>query len=133
MLDTTTGERDSVFHNSANQQQSQPTTVPTNILFICSRNQWRSPTAERVFASEPSLSVRSAGTSPKAKRTVSENDIRWAELIFVMEGKHRDRLRAAFPRGMQHKTVHVLHIPDDYQFMDPELVEVLETIVPPLL
>lgn len=55
--------------------------MPTNILFICSRNQWRSPTAERVFASEPSLSVRSAGTSPKAKRTVSENDI----LVEVLE------------------------------------------------
>ncbi len=107
--------------------------TPTKVLFICSRNQWRSPTAERVFASDPTLAVRSAGTSPKAKRTVNENDIRWADHIFVMEQKHRDRLKASFPRGMQYKTVHILEIPDDYQFMDPELVELLEEVVPPLL
>ena len=104
-----------------------------NVLFVCSRNQWRSPTAERVFATDPALSVRSAGTSPRAKRTVSESDIRWADHIVVMERKHRDRLKASFPRGMQHKRVHVLEIADEYQFMDPELVELLKDIVPPLI
>lgn len=107
--------------------------MPSNVLFICSRNQWRSPTAERVFAKDPKLSVRSAGTSRNANRTVNEKDIRWANRIFVMEPKHQDRLKASFPRAMQHKTVHVLNIPDDYKFMDPELVEVLEDVVTPLL
>lgn len=86
-----------------------------------------------MFASEPQLSVRSAGTSPKAKRTVSENDVRWADSILVMETKHRDRLRASFRDAMQHKTIHVLDIPDEFEFMDPELVELLEDVVPPLL
>ena len=54
------------------------------LLFICSRNQWRSPTGEQVY-SRKGMSVRSAGTSPNAKRTVSVNDIRWATHIFVME------------------------------------------------
>ena len=107
--------------------------MPTNVLFVCSRNQWRSPTAEQVFANDPTLAVRSAGTSPKARRTVNESDIRWADVVLVMERKHRDRLRATFARGMQYKPVHVLDIPDDYAFMDPDLVELLETMVPPLL
>ena len=106
---------------------------PTNVLFVCSRNQWRSPTAERVFAKDPTLQVRSAGTSPNAKRSVGEADIRWADVIVAMQGKHRDRLKASFPRSIAYKTVHVLDIPDDYSFMDPELVRILEAAVPPLL
>ncbi|MEM9520798.1 MAG: phosphotyrosine protein phosphatase [Actinomycetota bacterium] len=103
------------------------------ILFVCSRNQWRSPTAERIYAREPGLAVRSGGTSPKARCRVSEADVRWADAIFVMERKHRDRLAATFPRAMQYKVVHVLGIPDEYQFMDPELIELLEQVVTPLL
>lgn len=104
-----------------------------NVLFICSRNQWRSPTAERVFRRWPGVSVRSAGTSPNARRTVSVGDLRWADVIIVMEPKHRQQLIARFPRPLQKRTVHVLHIEDDYQPMDPELVRLLEETVPPLL
>ena len=53
---------------------------PLRILFICSRNQWRSPTAERVVGSWPGVEARSAGTSPKARRTVSEPDVRWSDM-----------------------------------------------------
>lgn len=49
-----------------------------NVLFICSRNQWRSPTAENVWRKHPNLSVRSAGTSPNARKHVSPEDIAWA-------------------------------------------------------
>lgn len=110
-----------------------PLSEPINVLFVCSRNRWRSPTAERIFSRDPKLSVRSVGTSRKANRTVTEQDIRWANIVVVMEHKHRDRLRASFPRAMQYKTSHVLDIPDDYAFMDPALVEQLEHVVPPLL
>ena len=106
---------------------------PTAILFVCSRNKWRSPTAERIFARDPNLIVRSGGTSRNAQRTVSESDIRWADLIIAMEDKHRDRLRASFPRAMQFKTVHVLEIPDEFKLMDPELVELLKHSITPLL
>lgn len=100
-----------------------------NVLFICSRNQWRSPTAEKVWRSHPQLSVRSAGTSPNAKRQVSASDIVWAEVVFVMEEKHKSRLVAEFGRLLEHKRLHVLDIPDEYRFMDPELVEELERSV----
>jgi len=107
--------------------------VTANVLFVCSRNQWRSPTGEKVFAKDPELEVRSAGTSPKARRTVSQKDILWADVIFVMESKHRDRLKASFPRATQYQTIHVLDIPDNYDFMDPDLIEIFETAIPPLL
>ena len=104
-----------------------------NVLFVCSRNQWRSPTAERVFRHHPRMAVRSAGTSPSARRTIGEADLRWADVVMVMESRHRDRIRAAFPQLAEHAHIHVLEIPDDYRFMDPELVEILESMVPALL
>jgi predicted protein tyrosine phosphatase len=104
-----------------------------NVLFVCSRNQWRSPTAERVFRRHPLMSTRSAGTSPNARRTISEDDLRWADVVMVMENKHRDRIVAAFPRLFEYLPIHVLDIPDEYREMDPELVELLEAVVPSLL
>ena len=97
-----------------------------NLLFICSRNQWRSPTAEEVWRRKSGFQAKSAGTSPKAKRTVSPEDIRWADIIFVMEKKHKNRLVAQFTRMLDHKPLHILDIPDEYQYMDQELVEEIE-------
>lgn len=71
--------------------------------------------------------------SPKSRRQVSQADVVWADVIFLMEHKHKSRLAAEFNRAMQYKTVHVLDIPDDYRFMDPELVDIFERAVPPLL
>lgn len=97
-----------------------------NILFICSKNKWRSPTAEAIFSRDTRMNVRSAGTSQKAKRTVSEKDITWADIIFVMEKKHKQRLKARFTRLLDYKDIITLDIPDEYQFMDAELVELLK-------
>ena len=102
-------------------------------LFICSRNQWRSPTAEQIFRRHPLMSVRSAGTSPNARRKVSAEDIRWADVIFVMEEKHKSRLVAEFSRLLDGKTIHVLDIPDEYKYMDLDLVEQLEQSVGAIL
>lgn len=96
-----------------------------NILFVCSRNQWRSPTGEKIFAKDPHVSARSAGTSRSAHRRVTVADIRWADVILVMEDKHKSRIKADFRAETQFKPLHVLDIPDDYQFMDPELVEII--------
>ncbi|UUZ51810.1 phosphotyrosine protein phosphatase [Massilia sp. B-10] len=104
-----------------------------NVLFICSRNQWRSPTAEQMFRRRPALSVRSAGTSSGARRKVTEGDIAWASVILVMEEKHKSRLKAEFGRLLEGRAIHVLDVPDDYKYMDPELVELLEQSAGPLL
>lgn len=101
----------------------------TNLLFVCSRNQWRSPTAEAIWRRRPGFAARSAGTSPNARKPISPVDIRWADVIFVMERKHLNRLQAEFSRLLEHKRLHVLDIPDDYHFMDPELVDILNDLL----
>jgi len=100
-----------------------------NILFICSRNQWRSPTAEKIYSKDERVNARSAGTSPRARKTVNAKDIEWAELIFVMEYKHKDRLKADYNKLLQYKKIIVLDIPDEYQYMDEELVELIKVSV----
>jgi predicted protein tyrosine phosphatase len=104
-----------------------------NVLFVCSRNQWRSPTAERMYKKHPVIVARSAGTSPNARHRISIGDVRWADVIMVMEDKHRERVVAEFSRQVEHTPIHVLDIPDEYAFMAPELIEVLEQTVEPLL
>ncbi|HEY5825694.1 MAG TPA: protein tyrosine phosphatase [Cyclobacteriaceae bacterium] len=104
-----------------------------NILFICSRNKWRSLTAETIFKNNQDYVVRSAGTENEARIRVSERLIIWADLIFVMEKRHRERLKEKFEFAMREKDVIVLDIPDDYQYMDPELIETLKTAMAPYL
>lgn len=104
-----------------------------NVLFVCSRNQWRSPTAERIWQRTPGLATRSAGTSRNAKKTVTPDLLNWADVIFVMEQKHKNRLVADFRRLLEHKPLHVLDIPDNYQYMDPELISLLQQSIEPFL
>ena len=97
-----------------------------NTLFVCSRNQWRSPTAERVFRDDPRLSVRSCGLSARSPRQLRDDDLIWADIVFVMETKHRARITGQFRDALGGTPLHVLDIPDDYQFMNPELVDLLQ-------
>ncbi|MEG0184199.1 MAG: phosphotyrosine protein phosphatase [Stenotrophomonas sp.] len=100
-----------------------------NLLFVCSRNQLRSPTAEAMWRQRPGFSARSAGTSPHARRPIGPADIRWADAILVMEPKHQHRLQAQFARLLEYKALHCLDIPDDYRCMDPALRALLEARV----
>ena len=92
------------------------------LLFVCSQNRFRSLTAERVFDGLAGVQVRSAGTQPDARIVVTEGHIGWADIIFLMEKSHLNRLRRKFPDALEGKRVITLHIPDDYTFMQPELV-----------
>jgi predicted protein tyrosine phosphatase len=103
------------------------------LLFLCSRNQWRSPTAEAVYQNDPRVDARSAGVSTSARRTVTEKLLRWADLVLVMEHEHKQRLREQFPDFFHDLRIDVLDIPDDYPFMDPELVALIRQRVEPLL
>lgn len=104
-----------------------------NVLFVCSMNRWRSRTAEKVYAKNQLVNARSRGTSRKAVQTLGIADLQWADVIMVMEDKHRQQLLAWFPRELQHAEVHTLHIPDDYQAMDPDLIAIIRESVDPLL
>lgn len=99
------------------------------LLFICSRNQWRSPTAEAIYKEQQNIEVRSAGTEPSARIKVSAKLIEWADVIFVMEKKHKERLNQKFPVEMEGKKVVNLDIPDEYGFMDEELMESIRNSV----
>jgi predicted protein tyrosine phosphatase len=96
------------------------------ILFVCSQNRLRSPTAEQVFSGRPGLEVTSAGLNNSATVPVSVELIEWADIIFVMEKSHRNKISKKFKLGLRNKRVICLDIPDDYDYMDPELVAVLE-------
>lgn len=111
------------------------------VLFVCGKNQWRSPTAEAIYRQDPRMEVRSAGVAGEARRKVTARDLEWARIIFTMEPKHSARLRERFPdfesegvgggegEGESEsefpRTLECLGIPDDYEFMDPELVELI--------
>ncbi|WP_084403279.1 low molecular weight protein tyrosine phosphatase family protein [Paenibacillus antarcticus] len=99
------------------------------LLFICSRNKWRSLTAEKIFDGYNCYEVRSAGTEEGARIKVTEGHIGWSDLIFVMEKKHTRRLKDKFPIILKNKRLICLDIPDDYQFMDEELIEILKSRV----
>ncbi len=98
----------------------------TRALFLCSRNRLRSPTAEQVFAAWPEVETDSAGLAPDADLALSSEQLEWAEIVFVMEAAHRRKLNAQFKRQLAGKRVICLDIPDNYAFMQPELVALLE-------
>jgi predicted protein tyrosine phosphatase len=103
---------------------------PMRVLFVCSRNRMRSPTAEAVFAAHEGLETLSAGTEPDAPTPVDADLIEWADIIFAMENRHRDKLRQRFGKQLDQKRLIVLGIRDDYDYMQPELVEILKRKVP---
>lgn len=104
-----------------------------NVLFICSRNRWRSPTAEAIYRDDDRVNVRSRGTTRNAAQTITGNDIQWADVVLAMEDKHRRRLLVDFPAETKFTPIKVLDIPDDYQLMDPELVELVLSATDPII
>ncbi|MBG6233505.1 protein-tyrosine phosphatase [Pedobacter sp. CAN_A7] len=105
----------------------------SNFLFICSRNKWRSKTAEDIFKNIEGFNVRSAGTSSSARIKVNEKLVNWADLIFVMEKHHKQWLNQKYSFLLNGKQIVVLDIPDEYQYMDTDLVNMLETTLAPYL
>lgn len=99
------------------------------MLFVCSQNRLRSPTAEQVFSRRGDLEVDSAGTNHGADNPLTAELLAWADVIFVMEKAHRSKLQRRFRAALGGKRVVCLDIPDDYDFMQPELVRLLETKV----
>ena len=100
------------------------------LLFICSQNRLRSPTAEQVFSLHQHLETASAGTNHDAEIPLSAELVEWADLIFVMEKAHLNKLRSKFKRHLRgHQRVVCLDIPDDYDYMDPALVKLLQAKV----
>lgn len=104
-----------------------------NVLFLCSQNRLRSPTAEQVFADWPGIETASAGLLADADEVLSPELLQWADLVFVMEKAHRNRLSSRYKAWLNGKRVICLDVPDDYEYMDPVLVELLKRRVSPFL
>jgi predicted protein tyrosine phosphatase len=97
------------------------------LLFVCGRNKRRSPTAERIFSRSTDFEVRARGVSASAVRRLSGSDVGWADVIFVMEAGQKQQVFELFRSSLGERPVHVLDIPDEYPYMDPELIQLLET------
>src|SRR5258708_2715365 len=103
------------------------------VLFICEGELHRSPSAAALYADAPGLQARSAGLSPLARRQVTDELLEWADIVFVMERRLLRMLRLSFGAALDGKEVVCLDVPDDYQFMEPGLLRVLEDRLTPYL
>ena len=97
-----------------------------NVLFVCSQNRLRSPTAEQTFASHPGINVASAGTNANADNPMTPELVRWADLIFVMEKAHRNKVQKRYKAELKDARLICLDIPDEFEFMDDRLVRLLK-------
>jgi predicted protein tyrosine phosphatase len=86
-----------------------------------------------VFAGWPGVDTASAGLAPDADEPCTDELVEWADIVFVMERAHRTRLQTRFRKSLNSARVVCLDIPDDYGFMQPERVALLEKRVTPHL
>jgi predicted protein tyrosine phosphatase len=99
------------------------------VLLVRSQNRLRSPTAEHIFSKRPDIEVDSAGTNNDAENPVTAESVEWADIIFVMEKAHRKKLQRRLCPQLKKARVICLDIPDDFEFMDPMLIRILEARV----
>ena len=104
-----------------------------NVLFVCSRNRLRSPTAEALFHGVGGLVCASAGTALDAEEALGQDHVDWADLVVAMEQRHRKAIESKFPALAKNSKIATLGIPDDFRFMDPALIELLWARAGPLL
>ena len=100
------------------------------LLFLCSENRLRSPTAEAVFSEYQGVEAIGAGTNNDADTPVTGDLIEWADVILVMEKSHRNKISKKYKELLRDKRLVVLDIPDVYECMQPELIQLLKTRVP---
>ena len=102
----------------------------TRLLFVCTQNRLRSPTAEKIFSSNKKIEVRSAGLNRDAPVTVTRGLLEWADVIYVMEKSQRNSIHKQFRDIYQRKKIICLYIPDDFEYMDRDLIDLLEQRLP---
>ncbi|MDR2916610.1 MAG: hypothetical protein LBV74_17580 [Tannerella sp.] len=103
------------------------------MLFVCTANIDRSPTAESIYKNDPDFDVKSAGISQYAKMPVSEKLLEWADVVFCMENFQKNYIRDKYPEIVINKEMYTLNIPDNYIYRDPELISRIEEIMEPWL
>lgn len=101
-----------------------------NLLFVCSENRLRSPTAEEVFSQYENVQAIGCGTNSDSETPLSGDLVEWAEIIFVMEKSHKNKVAKKYKDLLKNKKLACLDIPDNYDRMQPELIRLLENKVP---
>jgi len=101
------------------------------VLFVCTVNRLRSPTAETLFSTWPGVEALSAGTDSSATTPLTKELVASADVIFAMEKHHRDRIRKKYKKRPSDARIITLNIPDEYERDDPELIQLLEQKVGP--
>lgn len=96
-------------------------------LFVCTANKLRSATAYEIYKGDDRFEVKSAGTDLSATIPLTATLLAWADAIVVMEKHHRSFIRKKHPEIYKSKKIVCLYIPDDYDFMDKELIGILKT------
>jgi predicted protein tyrosine phosphatase len=104
-----------------------------HVLFLCSQNRLRSPTAERIFSTWEGIEVESAGLDKDAENVITPELIRWSDLIFVMEKSQKNKLTKKYRTFINGKRIICLDIPDEYDYMDPKLISLLKAKVKRIL
>ena len=100
------------------------------LLFVCSENRLRSPTAEAVFSAYDGVEAIGCGTNPDAETTLSGDLVEWADVVFVMEKSHKNKVSKKYKELLKDKRLVCLDIPDHSDCMQPELIRLLEARVP---
>jgi predicted protein tyrosine phosphatase len=96
------------------------------ILFVCTINRMRSATAHKIYENDQRFEVKSAGTDPSANVVLSLDILNWADSIIVMEKHHRNVIRNRFSSIYKNKKIVCLYIPDEYDYMQIELIDILK-------
>jgi len=102
-----------------------------NILFICSANKDRSKTAEDYFSEQYSdINFDSAGTNKKlcnqlGTNFISNDQLDWADKIYVMEQKHHKAIKENFNKSYSNK-ITILNIKDIFKYGSKDLIHILE-------
>ncbi len=113
-------------NNIRKQNMSVPKNIKHKILFVCTVNRMRSATAHKIYNDDERFEVKSAGTDKTAETVITLDLLLWADVIVVMEKTHRNYIRQKFAAIYATKKIVCLYIPDDYEFMQPELIRILK-------
>ena len=101
--------------------------VPKKVLFVCTINRMRSATAHEIYKSDDRFVIDSAGTADEARNKITHTNLEWADVIIVMERHHRNAIRNRYPDIYDQKKIVCLYIPDEYDFMQKELIGILKS------
>jgi predicted protein tyrosine phosphatase len=101
-----------------------------NLLFVCSENRLRSPTAEAVFSEYENVNAIGCGTNADAETPLSGDLVEWADVILVMEKTHKNKVSKKYKAMLTTQRLVCLDIPDNYDYMQAELITILKIKVP---